>query len=135
MYMKEEIKNLLNRLLWSIMKDSQAGIYNAFNDEDVDEAQYQFDYGLYALTELKHLNNGEKVDFENISMALESAIPNEDNLKDRIKVMLDYGFSKEKDNLIDFTKDELENGIVKETYELYHPSDELIDELVELFNK
>lgn len=134
--MKEEIKNLLHRLLWSIMKDSQAGIYNAFNDEDVDEAQYQFDYGLDALTELKHLKNGEEVDFKNIADALEAAIPSANNVKDRITDMLDYGFSREKDNLIDFTEDELENGnIVKEIYEIYHPSDELIDGLVEILSK
>ncbi len=130
--MKQEIKNLLHRLLWSIVKDSQAGIYNAFKDEDVDEAEYQFEYGLDALKELKHLNNGEEVDFKNIAMALESAIPSAKDTKERIKAMLDYGFSMAKN---DFAEDELEDGKLEELKEMYYPSDELLDELVVLLKK
>ena len=130
--MKQELKNLLHRLLWSIIKNGEAGVSNAIMDVDVDDAEYEFDYLLTALTELRHLEDGEEVDFDNVIEALDNCIWPLKSAKAKAKEILDYGYYRA---LEDFSDDDNYREKKKELYPMYHPSDELLDELVELLEK
>lgn len=129
--MKKELKDLLQVLLWSIIKNGSAGVNNASIDVDVDKAEYEFDYLLTALTELKHLEKGEDVDFERVEEALDYCIWHEKSIKDKAETILDYGYCRA---LEDFYGQEKEEKS-EELYPMYYPSDELLDELVELLEK
>lgn len=127
--MKKELKDLLHRLLWSIIKNGEAGVSNAIMDVDVDDAEYEFDYLLTALTELRHLEDGEEVDIESVVEALDNCICFPKSFKAAAKEILDYGYCRA---LEDFSYDDNYREKKKELYPMYHPNDELLDELVEL---
>lgn len=129
--MKKELKDLLHRLLWSIIKNGQAGVNNAIMDVDADDAEYEFDYLLTALTELKHLEKGEEVDFECVEEALDCCIWRAKSTKEKAKAILDYGYCRA---LEDFYGQDKEVKS-EELYPMYYPSDELLDELVGLLEK
>jgi hypothetical protein len=129
--MKKELKDLLHRLLWSIIKDGEAGVSNAIEGADVLDAEYESNYLLTALGELKHLEMGEEVDFECVEEALNYCIWREKSIKVKAKEILDYGCCRA---LEDFYGQEKEEKS-KELYPMYHPNDELLDELVELLEK
>lgn len=120
--MKKELKDLLHVLLLCIIKNGENSINNGIGNivvaihRDVDFAEHVFDYMLTALTEFKHLKNGEKVDFKNVKDALNHCMKNarctKQNAKKIIKWYKAYvGYAE------------------------YEPSDELLDELVELLKK
>lgn len=117
--MKKELKDLLHILLLCIIKNGEIGINNAIVDVDVDFAEYEFDYLLMALTELKHLENGEEVDFKNVKDALRHCNRDASCTKEDIKCTIEW----------------YKDGVDYETtdYHEYDPSDEILDELVELF--
>lgn len=127
--MKKELKNLLHRLLWSISKNGEAGINNAIVDVDVDDAEYEFDYLIKALTELKHLENGEEVNFRNVRKALDCCISSNGIIKDKVKAILDYGYHCALDDFYGEDKYKVKS---KELDSMYHPSDELLDEFINL---
>lgn len=129
--MKKELKDLLHRLLWSIIKNGEAGVSNAIIDADIDDAEYEFDYLLMALTELKHLEKGEEVDFGNVREALDYCIWHEKSIKDKAETILDYGYCRA---LEDFYGQDKEVKS-EELHPMYYPSDELLDELVELLEE
>ena len=135
--MTKEVKGLLQRLLWSIVKNGEAGIWNAFQDLNVENAEYEFEYAIAALQELKNLENGDEIDWNSIDCALDISAKGSGatSLKDKIKVMLDYGYSKAKG---DFEEEDWEDyeerkAKEKELKSMYYPDDALISELVEAF--
>ena len=133
--MKEEIKNLLHRLLWSIVESGKAGINNAIQESSIEEviaeAKYEFNYTIKALKELKKLEKGNPVCAKNIKDAMMCSIRHPVDTDELIWSHLDFGFSKAKE---DFTDEELTKEKLHELYQMYHPSDELMNELVEMLD-
>lgn len=129
--MKQEIKNLLHRLLWSVMQNGLAGVHNAFMDKKAENAEYEFDYALDAMKELSHLEKGEKVDFKKVVDAIDASMPYKgyEDIKDKITGILDYGYIRALEDFGD-TEEKKEKEI--ELGKMYHPSDELMNELVEI---
>ena len=126
---------LVIRLLKALEKSAEEGLHNAvkvapgkFCIDYLDEAIDEF---RTAVVNLQRLYGGsvDDVNFEKIKRLLKSET-HEETLEEQIKEMLDYGYTVV---LGDFTKKEREKK--KEwLYNAYHPSDELLHELVELFN-
>ncbi len=126
---------LVIRLLKALKNSAEAGLHNAVN---VAPGKFCIDYLDEAIDEfrtaavnLQRLYGGsvDDVNFEKIKRLLKSET-HEETLEEQIKVMLDYGYTVALQN---FTKKEREEK--KEwLFNSYHPSDELLNELVELFN-
>lgn len=127
--MSEEVKGLLHRLLWSISENGEAGVTDGIGEMMLDTAEYEFNYLMLALREMEHINKGEEVDFDNVREALDRCISRNMSIKDKAKAILDYGHCRA---LSDFFGDANYREKKKELDSMYHPSDELLDELIEL---
>lgn len=130
--MSEEVKGLLHRLLWSISENGEAGVTDGIGDMMLDMAEYEFNYLMLALREMEHINKGEEVDFDNVREALDCCISRNISIKDKAKAILDYGYNRA---LADFDGDGNYREKKKELDPMYHPSDELLNELVSLLEK
>lgn len=126
---------LVIRLLKALKNSAEAGLHNAVEVApgkfSVDEFDEQIDVFRTAVVNLQRLYSGsvDDVNFEKIKRLLKSET-HEEEIDEQIKVILDYGYTVV---LEDLTKKEREEK--KEwLYNAYHPSDELLNELVELFN-
>ena len=115
--MKKELKDLLHILLEGIIANCKAGINNAIMDFDIEGVDFYSNYLTIALPELKHLKYDEEVDFFYVNKALDSWIWDAKSPKEKIKNIIEWY------NQTDDLSGE------------YHPSDELLDELVELLEK
>ena len=131
--MRQEVKNLLHRLLWSIVENGKAGISNAFQDLNEVMAELEFDYAIRALKELKNLEEGRNVNFNNVAGALDDCTEGcgDDTTKEKIETMLDYGYSVA---IKDFSDLEERRDKEKELKEMYYPCDELVSELAKLID-
>lgn len=130
---------LVIRLLKALKKSAEAGLHNAQNvapDKfSVDEFNERMDAFRTAVVNLQLLYSGnvDDVNFEKIKRLLKSET-HEEELDEQIKVMLDYGYTVK---LQDFTEEERRKFSGRKSflqlYNAYHPSDELLNELVEIF--
>lgn len=127
--MKREIKNLLYRLTFAIKRSSYAGLYNAgivdeyFTTNRLGAELAIYEFAVY--TEF-NLNKGLEIDYERLRDALFYEGANRD-LKEAIKSMLSFGLGEAISDFGDVITEEKR----KELEEMYSPSDELIDELME----
>lgn len=127
---------LVIRLLKALKNSAEAGLHNAVNVPpgkfSVDEFDEQIDVFRTAVVNLQRLYSGsvDDVNFEKIKRLLKSET-HEETLNEQIKVMLDYGYSRA---LEDFEDPEEKRKKEIELAKMYHPSNELLNELVELFN-
>ena len=127
---------LVIRLLKALKNSAEAGLHNAVNIApgkfSVDEFDEQIDVFRTAVINLQRLYSGsvDDVNFEKIKRLLKSET-HEETLDEQIKVMLDYGYSRA---LEVFEDPEEKRKKEIELAKMYHPSDELLNELVELFN-
>lgn len=127
---------LVIRLLKALKKSAEAGLHNAVNIApgkfSVDEFDEQIDVFRTAVVNLQRLYSGsvDDVNFEKIKRLLKSET-HEETLDEQIKAMLDYGYSRA---LEDFEDPEERRKKEIELAKMYYPSDELLNELVELFN-
>ena len=117
--MKKELKDLLQVLLQSIITSGKVGINNTIMDVDVDAVDYYYNYLIIALTELKHLKDGEEVDFENVK----------DAYCDCMGMGCDKVTKADVKYLIEWYN-HTDDGSGE-----YHPSDEILNELVNLIEK
>jgi len=130
---------LFMRLLKALKKSAEAGLHNAQNvaiDKfSVDEFNERMDVFRTAVVNLQRFYRGnvDDVNIEKIKRLLESET-HEEELDGQIKVMLDYGYTVK---LQDFTEEERRKFSGRkyflQLYNAYHPSDELLNELVEIF--
>lgn len=127
---------LVIRLLKALKKSAEACLHNAVNVApgkfSVDEFDEQIDVFRTAVVNLQRLYSGsvDDVNFEKIKRLLKSET-HEETLDEQIKAMLDYGYSRA---LEDFEDPEERRKKEIELAKMYYPSDELLNELVELFN-
>ena len=132
----KESTMLVVRLLKALKKSAEAGLHNTTESPpgefNVDDFEEQIDVFRTAVVNLQRLYSGsvDDVNFGKIKKILESETY-EKTLEEQIKVMLDYGYTV---ILQDFTEEERKEK-KQWLHNAYHPSDELLDELVELFNK
>lgn len=127
---------LVIRLLKALRGSAEACLHNAVNVApgkfSVDEFDEQIDVFRTAVVNLQRLYSGsvDDVNFEKIKRLLKSET-HEETLVEQIKAMLDYGYSRA---LEDFEDPEEKRKKEIELAKMYYPSDELLNELVELFN-
>lgn len=127
------------RLLNALKKSAEAGLRNAQNvapDKfSVDEFNERMDAFRTAVVNLQRFYRGnvDDVDLEKIKRLLKSET-HEEELDEQIKVMLDYGYTVK---LQEFTEEERRKFSGRKyflhLYDASHPSDELLNEIVEIF--